>query len=138
MIHDAGWAAGFAPINKQADWIWDTAFFVKSQQSGRIYWFLADQGSSGYIYLYSTRDVMQPGWKARGPDSPDDGPLLSPIDNTFMSADQDLNFLHSFPGQTDPAPEYILLPDLPSIMRMQHDYEGGPRLDFFKLIACSK
>ena len=136
MVHDKNWTAGFTPIEKQADWIWNTALFVHSMQSGRTYWFLADQGSSGYIYLYSTRDVTQAGWKAREPDSADYGPLVSPLGgNTFMSADKDLKFFGSFPDQTDLAPEYILLPDLPSIMKWQQD-EVPQGLDFFKLVGC--
>jgi hypothetical protein len=133
---DPRWTAGFAPITKNRDWISDVAFFVRSAESRRTYWFMFDQGSARYVNLISTFDVTRPGWHPPGPDGPASERPYGEMH--YLSADADLKFSLDVPFQKTSAPTYILLPDLPEwgwYRTPPMEREGAP-LAFFKLQSC--
>ncbi len=127
------YSAGFHVIGDYETLISDLALFVRSGKTGRTFWFFFDQGSGRYIYLHSTTDVLAPGWQPPDPDGGD-----RPLGQMhYMAADADLSFSLVLPQSGQPAPTYILLPDLPDVMwyRVREPQESVP-LAFFELSDC--
>jgi hypothetical protein len=129
MMHNEAWSAGFRTIPKHREWLSDLAFFVHSEQVEKDFWFVFDQGNGVHvdIYLYSTADVTKPGWKPE-----DDGPLSGYM--RYFAADDDLVFTTEAPTRDDPAPTYILTPELMQSM-WYGPYLSAP-LDMFKFVGC--
>jgi len=134
MMDGSKFSAGFRAIPKTPDWLSDVAFFVHSGETDRTFWFLFDAGSGRHIYMHSTTDATKPGWR---PPAPDGGerPLGQML---YLAANADLAFSLKLPASEQPAPTYVLLPDLPDVMwyRVPEPRESTP-LAFFKLTGCA-
>lgn len=134
MMGAPGFTAGFRPEPKRPGWLTDVAFFVRSDQSKKTFWFLFDVGTARYINLISTTDATAPDW---APPPPDGG--ARPLGEMhFMAADAALKFSLDLPRQSAAAPVYILLPDLSEKLRYGQkglDQEEAPTA-FFKLTGC--
>ncbi len=134
MIDWPGFTARFIPIGKRPGWKSDVALEVGSRQSGRRYWFLFDGGTARYVNMISTTDVQGAGWAPPPPDG-GDRPLR---EMHYMATNAGLRFDIDMPAAAQPAPTYILLPDLSEVLH--YGQRGGPIDDaptaFFKLEGC--
>jgi hypothetical protein len=132
------WAAGFRQIPRTANWLTNVAFYVQSGATKRKYWFLFDAGSGRYINMLPTMDVMQPGWRPRGPDEREQTPVRG--DMHYFPVDAKMGISLAIPKAGDAAPAYILLPDLQEVMWYDMadpmKREAAP-LAFFKLAGCN-
>ena len=134
LMGSPGFTAGFLPQARRPGWLTDVAFFVRSSQSGKTFWFLFDRGSAQYINMISTTDVTTPGW---APPDPDGG--VRPLDEMhYLAADKALKFDPDLPSQGAPAPAYVLLPDLAENLRHGQKSGAGEHAptEFFKLVGC--
>jgi hypothetical protein len=127
------YSVGFHVIGDYDTLVSNLALFVHSGKSDRTFWFFFDQGSARYIYLHSTTDVLAPDWRPPDPDGGD-----RPLGQMhYIPASADLSFSLVLPQSGQPAPSYILLPDLPDVMwyRVREPRESVP-LAFFQLSDC--
>ena len=134
MMGTPGFTAGFLPQPKRQEWPTNVAFFVRSAQSGKTFWFLFDAGTARYVSLISTTDVTAPNWT---PPDPDGGsrPLR---DMNYLATDAALKFSLDLPRADAPAPAYVLLPDLAETL--WYGQRDGAKEDaptaFFKRVGC--
>jgi hypothetical protein len=134
MMDFPAFSAGFRAVPWNPEYPRRIVFYIHTDQTDRTFWFLLDGGTGRYAYLISTTDVTQPGWIPPSDAGGSKGPLSRSMH--YLSADADLHFSFEPPSAGDPAPLYILLPDLPEAMWYWVDPREGVPLRFFKLADC--
>ncbi|TWB37268.1 hypothetical protein [Nitrospirillum pindoramense] len=126
--------AGFRDVGHHENWQSTLAFFVRSNSTGKTYWFLFDAGTARYINLISTTDVTAPGWH---PPDPDGG--TRPLGELhYFAANADLTFNESLPKAGDAAPDHILLPDLSEVMAYKATPRETVQTAFFDNTGCAQ
>lgn len=131
----SGFTAGFKKVGHYDGWVSDLALYVRSDATGAKYWFLFDEGAAPRVTLISTTDVETSGWS---PPDPDGGER--PLSETlYLQADAHDHFAENGPPQGGQvAPDKLLLPDLPAVIRGALTPEEAIGHGFFQYKACLK
>jgi hypothetical protein len=123
--------ADFVNVGRTEGWLTALALRIHSSETRRDYWFMLSWGSSGQITLASTTDPGARNWRP----SPEDGGGGPVIDMPYFQADADFDFYLEGPQIGDPAPRYILIPDLAETLQRMPAGESVP-FTFFQLSRC--
>lgn len=129
----SGFTAGFMAKPPGGQFISDLAFYLHSSATKRTFWFLFDAGSARYMNLISASDVRRKGWAPPDPDGRSNRPYF---DTHYLQADSGLVFRPQAPHRGEPAPVYILLPDLAQAMWYSLEPREGAPIGVYKLIGC--